>query len=44
MIALRRNYCDDCSHSCFYYFSYHKNVVPVFYFLLVLLLFWEGHR
>jgi hypothetical protein len=40
VIALRRSYCDDCSHSC----SYHKNIVLVFYFPLLFLLFWEGHK
>jgi hypothetical protein len=44
VIALRRSYCDDCSLSCFYYCSYHKNIVLIFYFPLSFLLFWEGHK
>jgi hypothetical protein len=35
VIALRRSYCDDCSHSCFYYCSYYKNIILVCCFSLV---------
>jgi hypothetical protein len=39
VIALRRSYCDDFSHSCFYYFCYYNNIILVYCFPLLLLLF-----
>jgi hypothetical protein len=38
VIDMRRSYCDEFSHSCFHYCSYHKNVFLVFYFPLLFLL------